>query len=1426
MTPIAIVGMACLYPGARDLASYWRNIVAGVDAISDVPPGRWEPEFYDAQATTVDRFYCRRGGFVDADAEFDPLAYGIMPRAAAAGEPEQWLALQQAYAAMQDAGYHERAFQRDKAGVILGRGNYVSAGVLRLEQHVRLVPQFMHLLQDLFPDLPQSSLELARARLQAQLPTYGADVAAGMIPNLLASRIAHRLDLQGPAYTVDAACASSLIALEQACQRLHSGEADLMLAGGVHLSHDLTFWATFCQLGALSRQGVARPLAADADGILAGEGIGMVVLRRLADAEAAGDRIYAVIAGVGSASDGRQGSLVAPSVEGQLLALARAWSGSGLAPEHIGLLEAHGTGTPAGDAAEIETLRRHFGSAGAASAVIGSVKSMIGHTMPAAGMAGLIKAAMAVYHGVLPPTLHCERPHAQLATTRFRPLAAAQAWTQTVDARIAAVNAFGFGGINAHVVLRGHQAAAPLPAAEPVAPPEVWLLSADDLATLRARFERGERDATPGQGRHRLAIVEPTAARLAQARKVLASGKTWPGRQQIYYSGAGLISAGGQVTLLFPGVDSRFEPQVEDLARYFGRPLPAHCRALDPAQSLVEVVIGLLGCNRLLFDILMQLRLPYAALAGHSVGEWSAMLAGGMMSQELSDRTNAGLDVASVRFPDVFFLAASCDHACLEESLAGLPDIALSHDNCPHQVIACGRRSSIESAQARLQERGVLAQVLPFVSGFHSPLFAAHMDWYRDFFAQAELRTPHHPVWSATLAAEFPDDAAERRRVALAHLLQPVRFRETIEALYAQGQRVFIQVGTGSLPGFVADTLAERPHRVFSMQQEGRSGLLQLTCLSAALWVEGAQFDTRLLARPAASHAPTQRQRLALGVPLLRIPEPLPWPGAALLPMAVSADPVERCLQETLAEIEQAGQEVRALWQQRQRPAPPLVAVHERLRLDVSDNIGAVADHALYPQRPGWPVLADTHPVVPLTMELTLLRQVAERAYRGLKVIEVSSIEAYNWLLVSSAQEVDIVLQPAPAGYVDAEIRGYCRARLHLASDYPAAPAAPFAPLTAARQPRVDAQELYAGQWMFHGPAYQGVQRLGAISDEGIEGDLVVRAGPGALLDAMGQLAGYWVMEQPDNCLAMPIGVASVRFYDTEPGLGEVLQASVRIRHLDALNAHSDHQLHDAQGRLRISIGGWHTRRYQMDKALWEASRQLQYAGVSRRLPAGVFLFVDRYDTAILRDYLARRYLNQAEMRVYEGLSPRRRRSWLNGRIAAKDAIAAHLRARGHACVYPKEIHLDNDASGAPQVRAYHSDLPLAEVRVSIAHKPGYAVAMAAERAVGVDIETIGERDAAFIDLALSAEEVQITGTTALAVTRAWAAKEAVAKWQGSGLQGDPRRFRIEAGAGDQLHILGLTVRSLVEQGQVIAWVEDAAAAVQQSGTAEHAAHV
>ena len=225
---VAIVGMACKFPGAPDLQHFWHNIQNGVDAITAVPKQRWDPVFYDPQSNSVDRFYCNRGGFIDGYAQFDSLKFGVMPIAAEGAEPDQLLALQVAADALEDAGYSELSLAGIEAGVILGRGNYIGAGMTRLEQHVRTSQQLVECLKTLVPSLTQDQLDEVKSEFQQKLGNYGPDTAIGLVPNLAASRIANRLDLQGPAYTIDAACASSILAVDQAITELLSGRAETM----------------------------------------------------------------------------------------------------------------------------------------------------------------------------------------------------------------------------------------------------------------------------------------------------------------------------------------------------------------------------------------------------------------------------------------------------------------------------------------------------------------------------------------------------------------------------------------------------------------------------------------------------------------------------------------------------------------------------------------------------------------------------------------------------------------------------------------------------------------------------------------------------------------------------------------------------------------------------------------------------------------------------------------------------------------------------------------------------------------------------------------------------------------------------------------------------------------------------------------------
>jgi acyl transferase domain-containing protein len=455
---IAIIGMACIFPGAPDVQTYWQNIMLKKDAVSD-PPADWgADDVFNPESTANDQIYCKRGGFLADLAEFNPLDYGIIPNAVNGSDPDQFLALRVAYEALRDAGYLDRSFNRKRTSVILGRANQMSRGHVTALQHGLILDQMTAVLKKLHPEYSKADLQAIRKELKSNLPPFNAETAPGIIPNVVSGRIANRLNLQGSNFTVDAACASSLIAVDLGVRDLRSRRCDIALVGGVQAETPIPFFMIFCNLGALSRKGQIRPFDKDADGTLLGEGVGMAVLKRREDAERDQDLIYALIKSVGIASDGRGQAILVPRVEGEELALRRAYDQANISPEAIGLIEAHGTGTRVGDLAEIQSLTRVFGLRNGSypRCAIGSVKSMISHSIPAAGIAGLIKTALALHHKILPPTLNFEEPNPefQLDRTPFFVNTETRPWVHgEVEPRRAGVNAFGFGGINSHAIL-------------------------------------------------------------------------------------------------------------------------------------------------------------------------------------------------------------------------------------------------------------------------------------------------------------------------------------------------------------------------------------------------------------------------------------------------------------------------------------------------------------------------------------------------------------------------------------------------------------------------------------------------------------------------------------------------------------------------------------------------------------------------------------------------------------------------------------------------------------------------------------------------------------------------------------------------------------------------------------------------------------
>ncbi|MGW2053071.1 beta-ketoacyl synthase N-terminal-like domain-containing protein [Streptomyces sp. NPDC001840] len=1485
--PVAIVGMAAFFPGAGDLDRYWHNIVNGVDAITDVPADRWDEEFYaPGGPRRSDRVYCRRGGFVDQDTEFDVARFGIMPASVAGTEPDQLIALEVAHRSIEDAGGEPvLPADRQRAGIVLGRGGYLTPGLVRLDQRVRTAGQLVRTLRELAPELGEDRIEEVRAAFAGQLGPEQPESAIGLVPNLAASRVANRLDLRGPAYTVDAACASSLVAVDHAVRELASGRCDVMLAGGVHHCHDITLWSVFNQLGALSPSERIRPLHRDADGVLIGEGTGVVVLKRLADAERDGDRVYAVISGTGVASDGRSASLFNPDPGGQVRAVRQAWDAAGLDPraaDAIGLLEAHGTATVAGDRAELATLTEVFGPAAGERAAIGSVKSMIGHTMPAAGIAGLIKAALAIHHGVLPPTLHCDEPNPALEATRFAPLARARTWedSPTGTPRRAGVNAFGFGGINAHVVLEQPATSAARTVRSPrttVSEPErvlrlaarnpaelAALLDTDDSAVLAAGLD----ERAPAAGPARLGIVDPTARRLKLARKAVAKGTGWRGRSDVWFSPSPLLGpAGGRTAFVFPGLEAEFEAQVDELAERFG---------LDwrPGRDTRVGDVGRHGAavfqlGRMLDTALRRLAVVPDAVAGHSVGEWTAMACGGIHSAAEVDAFLADFDPDALRVPGAVFgvLGMPADQVLAE--LDGRTDVVLSHDNAPNQSMICGPEEAVTALVQLFRTRGVIGQVLPFRSGFHTPMLAPYLGPIRRAAETYTLHPQTTPVWSATTAARYPAEPAAVRELFVRHLLEPVRFRQLISAMHDAGYRAFVQLGAGQLGSLIDDTLAGKDRLVVSAHSTARDSLAQLRRVVTALWVDGAAPDAAPLLETGRVPARVEERpsgrgvRLDLGGALVSLPEearsvlagtvartPAVADGGALelLGRAGTRFPVaaelSALLQDTAAvanELIGAGAARRSAPPARVRPpapptppAPPArpalpadrpASVPAVLRVDVAE-MPYLLDHCFFRQRPGWPDDADRWPIVPATTVIGHLMRIAEQAVPGTRAVAVHDVRLLKWIEAIPAVDVPVEIRRLAPDRVEVSLTGFSRAVVELADRHPAPPHPWPVDPAAERTPEMRAEQLYSERWMFHGPRFQGVSELTAIGDLHVRGVITAPEAPGALLDNVGQLLGYWIMATlTERTTVFPVAMDRIRFHGPDPRPGERLECAIRITEVAPLTLTADMQL-TRDGRVWAEFTGWQDRRFDTDPNIRAVDRFPGSNTLSTTEPGDWSLVYERWPDLATRELMMRNVLGGAERARYEALPPVRRRQWLLGRIAAKDAVRGLLWQEGEGDIYPAEIAVANDTTGRPLVHGVHGR-ETGELTVSIAHCRESGVAIARRGPCGIDIEEITERPASTVETACGPAELALLDSLVAGsaesgaewFTRFWTAKEAVAKARGTGLGGRPAAFRVVAAEHDRLRVVTegqsyevrvrrvTNPRGLPERRYVVAWM-------------------
>ncbi|HWO66855.1 MAG TPA: SDR family NAD(P)-dependent oxidoreductase, partial [Umezawaea sp.] len=686
-------------------------------------------------------------------------------------------------------------------------------------------------------------LEILREELKAALPDIGAETVPGLIPNIVVGRIANKLDLMGPSYTVDAACASSLVSIDHAVAALARGRCDAVLVGGVHHAHDPTLWSVFDRLGAMSGSGRIRPFDRSADGLLIGEGTGIVVLKRLSDARRADDRVYAVIRGVGSSSDGRAKSIYAPRAEGQVLALRRAYADADCSPASVQLFEAHATGTAVGDRTELQALTSVLREASDDHqyAAIGSVKSQIGHTKGAAGAASLMKLALSLYQKTLPPTINVERPNSAIAgpdspvylNTSTRP------WIKDPNrpVRRAAASAMGFGGTNFHVVLEEHRSTREgTPVLHRTARAHLW--HAPDPSALAELLRDGAPGADGGpvpEGHARLGFVavdEETEARLRElAVRQLADNPDadqWSHPSGVFYRRS--AATGVRVGALFAGQGSQYlemgldaalnNPVVagafDDVNAVFGAgstsladvvyPHPVFDAEVRRRQEsalhrteYAQPAIGALSVGQ--FRYLRDLGLTCSGFLGHSFGELTALWAAGSIDDDAFFRLACARGEAMAPpegETDVDRGTMAAVQAGREEItalLADFADVQLCNDNAPDQVVVGGGTEAVAAFVAECGRRGLRARQLPVSAAFHTAHVAHAVDLFRPAVLDTRIVEPSAPVHANTAGAHYGSDVEANQRVLVDQLLRPVDFMDGLRAMRADGCTVFVEFG-------------------------------------------------------------------------------------------------------------------------------------------------------------------------------------------------------------------------------------------------------------------------------------------------------------------------------------------------------------------------------------------------------------------------------------------------------------------------------------------------------------------------------------------------------------------------------------------------------------------------------------------------------
>jgi len=861
--PVAIVGMSCRYPGGVDSpAGLWRLLAAGGDAISSFPEDRgWDLErLYDPDPGHPGTSYVREGGFLADAADFDAAFFGIGPREATGMDPQQRLLLEAAWEALEDAGIAPDSLQGAAAGVF--------AGVMSHDYGF--------------------ALGGAAARTGYEGSTSGGSVVTG--------RVAYSLGLEGPAVTVDTACSSSLVAMHLAAQALRGGECDLALAGGVTIASTPGMYVMFSRQRGLAPDARCKPFAAAADGTGVSEGVGLLVLERLSDAERNGHEVLALVRGSATNQDGASNGLTAPNGPSQERVIRQALANAGLEPGEVDAVEAHGTGTTLGDPIEAQALLATYGQDRGESGPlrVGAIKSNLGHTQAAAGVAGVIKMAMAMREGVLPKMLHLDEPtpHVDWTAGAIELLDEAQAWEANGRPRRAGVSSFGLSGTNAHVILEEAPAVEERPGGEATDLPAIPLpLSAKGEEALRdqgARLVSHLRDhpdldpadvafslaTTRAKLEHRATAIGENREELLKALGALAVGKPHPGLTQgratsgklaFLFSGQGAQrpGMGRELYESFPTFASALDQICAELDPLLDRSLKGLLFAEDGSEeaSLLDATQftqpALFALEVALFRQLQAWDLAPDYLLGHSIGELAAAHVAGVFDLLDACKLIAARGALMGALPEGGAMVAieASEDEIAEELPAGL---SIAGINAPDSVVVSGEEAAALELAETWKDKGRKTTRLRVSHAFHSELMEPMLDEFAEVAQSISLNPPQIPVLSNLSGEPLTPEQATDPAYWVAQVREPVRFADGASHLATQGVSTCLELGPDGVLCAMAQgsfAAAEKEAVVVPLLRRDRPEGSALLGALAAAQTSGAPLDWSHLL-PGASRVP------------------------------------------------------------------------------------------------------------------------------------------------------------------------------------------------------------------------------------------------------------------------------------------------------------------------------------------------------------------------------------------------------------------------------------------------------------------------------------------------------------------------------------------------------------------------------------------